>query len=113
MINRSIEDKLREEYFKILPDIQRIKEQLEAEVRYKLISVLNTLQPHERFKVISRVKDCESAINSLRLRKRREGSLFDIEHPEMYCLTQLKDLAGIRQAVTECKFLKIRSNKIK
>jgi ppGpp synthetase/RelA/SpoT-type nucleotidyltranferase len=94
MITRSTEDKLREEYFKLLPIVRCIKEQLEAEVRYRLIHILNTLQPHERFKVVSRVKDCESAIISLR--RRQEGSLFDQDYPERYCLTQLQDLAGIR-----------------
>jgi len=94
MITRSIEDKLREEYFKLLPNIRWTKEQLEAEVRFRLIQILNTLQSHERFEVISRVKDCESAINSLR--RRQEGSLFDTDHPEKYSLIQLKDLAGIR-----------------
>ena len=94
MTTRGIEDKLREEYFKLLPNIRRTKEQLEAEVRYRLIQILNTLQSHERFEVISRIKDCESAINSLR--RRQEGSLFDTDHPEKYSLIQLKDLAGVR-----------------
>jgi len=97
MIVRSIEDKLREEYFKILPVVRRIKEQLDAEVRFKLIPILNTLQAHERFEVNSRIKDCESAINALR--RRQEGSLFDTDQPNKYSLTQLKDLAGARVLV--------------
>lgn len=97
MIVRSIEDKLREEYFKILPAVRRIKEQLDAEVRFKLIPILNTLQAHERFEVHSRIKDCESAINALR--RRQEGSSFDIDQPNKYSLTQLKDLAGARVLV--------------
>lgn len=97
MIARSIEDTLREEYFKILPIIRRIKERLEAEVRFNLIPILNTLQAHERFEVHSRVKDCENAINALR--RRQEGSLFDTDQPDKYSLTQLKDLAGVRVLV--------------
>lgn len=97
MIGRSIEDNLREEYFKLLPIIRRIKERLEAEVRYKLIPILNTLEAYERFEVLSRIKDCESAINALR--RRQEGTLFDSDQPEKYSLTQLKDLAGVRVLV--------------
>lgn len=97
MIERSIEDKLREEYFKILPIVRRIRERLEAEVRFNLIPILNTLQAHERFEVHSRVKDCESAINALR--RRQEGSLFDTDQPNKYSLTQLKDFAGVRVLV--------------
>lgn len=94
MIARSIEDKLREEYFELLPIVRRITEHLEAEVRYQLIPILKNLWSYERFEVTSRVKDCESAINALR--RRQEGSLFDTDHPEKYCLTQLKDLTGVR-----------------
>ena len=94
MTSRSIEDKLREEYFSLLPEITVIKQKLEAEVRYKLIPVLSTLELHERFEVTSRIKECESAIASLR--RRQEGSLFDTDYPEKYRLTQLKDLVGIR-----------------
>lgn len=97
MIERSIEDKLREEYFKILPIVRKIRERLEAEVRFNLIPILNTLQAHERFEVHSRVKDCESAINALR--RRQEGSLFDTDQPNKYSLTQLKDFAGVRVLV--------------
>ncbi len=97
MITRSIEDKLREEYFHILPIVRRIRQQLEAEVRFNLIPILNTLQAHERYEVHSRVKDCESAISALR--RRQEGSLFDTDQPDKYLLTQLKDLAGVRVLV--------------
>ena len=97
MITRSIEDKLREEYFNILPIVRRIRERLEAEVRYNLIPILDTLEPHERFEVHSRVKDCESAINALR--RRQEGSLFDTDQSNKYSLTHLKDLAGVRVLV--------------
>jgi Region found in RelA / SpoT proteins len=94
MIPRTIDDKLREEYFALLPDIRKIKEQVEAEVRFKLVPILRTLNTHERFEVQSRVKECESAINALR--RRQEASLFEDDQPEKYSLTQLRDLAGVR-----------------
>ncbi len=94
---RSIKDNLREEYFKILPYVRKIRVQLEAEVRFKLIPIFNKLQSHERLEVHSRVKDCESAINALA--RRQEGSLFDTDQPSKYSLTQLKDLAGARVLV--------------
>ncbi len=72
----------------------RVKEQLEAEVRFRLVPILRSLDPHERFEIQSRVKECESAINALRMRQR--GSLFEDDHPEKYSITQLRDLAGIR-----------------
>ena len=97
MIPRTIDDKLREEYFDLLPKIKRVKEQLEAEVRFKLVPALRSLNPHERFEVQSRVKECESAINALR--RRQEASLFENDQPEKYSITQLKDLAGVRVLV--------------
>ena len=97
MTKRSIEDKLREEYFNILPIVRRIRERLEAEVRYKLIPILKTLKPHERFEVHSRVKECESSINALR--RRQEGSSFDTDKSHEYSLEHLKDLAGVRVLV--------------
>ena len=94
---RSIEDKLREEYFRILPIVRRIKEQLEIQVHFNLISIIDELKSHERLEVQSRVKDCESAITALR--RRQEGSLFDVDKPDKYSLTQLPDLAGVRVLV--------------
>lgn len=97
MTTRSVEDRLREEYFCLLPDIRKTRERLEAKVRHNLIPILDTLKGHERFEVRSRIKDCESAINALR--RRQEGSLFDSDYPDKYTLTQLKDLAGVRVLV--------------
>lgn len=94
---RTIEDSLREEYFTLLPNIRRVKEQLETIVKYELLPILNNLETHERFDVFSRVKDCESAVNSLR--RRQEGATFDRRKPEKYSLTQLRDLAGVRVLV--------------
>ncbi len=97
MSARTIEDHLREQYFTLLPHIRCVKEQLEAVVKYELLPILKILETHERINVISRVKDCESAVNSLR--RRQEGSTFDTAKPEKYSLTQLPDLAGVRVLV--------------
>ncbi len=72
---------MREEYFVLLPEIHRVAEQLEAEARY-----------HRCIK--SRIKGCDSALNVLRLGQ--EGAIFKRNRPELYTLTSLNDLAGIR-----------------
>jgi ppGpp synthetase/RelA/SpoT-type nucleotidyltranferase len=91
---RTIEDRLREEYFQLLPDIRRVTEQLEAEVRYCVLPILRTLDKYEHLVVTSRMKECESAIDSLR--RRKQGATFDRDRPRLYTLTDLKDLAGVR-----------------
>jgi ppGpp synthetase/RelA/SpoT-type nucleotidyltranferase len=91
---RTIEDRLREEYFVLLPEIRRVIEQLEAEARYHLIEISRGLESYERLVVKSRIKDCESALD--RLRRNQEGATFDRDRPELYSLTELNDLAGIR-----------------
>jgi ppGpp synthetase/RelA/SpoT-type nucleotidyltranferase len=92
---RAIEDRLREEYFQLLPEIRRVAEQLETEARFHLLPISRALKPYERLVVRSRVKDCESALDSLR-RRQPDGAAFDLDHPELYTLTHLNDLAGIR-----------------
>jgi hypothetical protein len=94
---RTVKDYLREEYFRLLPNIRRTRERLEATVRHNLISILDDLKGYERLEVRSRLKDCESAISALR--RRQEGSLFDPDSPEEYSLQRLKDLAGVRVLV--------------
>jgi ppGpp synthetase/RelA/SpoT-type nucleotidyltranferase len=47
--------------------------------------------------VRSRVKQCESAIASLR--RRQEETIFHIDRADSYTLTNLKDLAGVRVLV--------------
>jgi len=89
---RTIKDRLREEYFDLLPEIRRVTEHLEAVVRYRVLSILRTLKDYERLAVTSRIKECESAIDSLR--RRQEGGTFDPDG--LYTLTDLKDLAGAR-----------------
>jgi len=104
MSNRTIEDRLREEYFDLLPEIRRVLWQLEAEVRFHTLEILHDLRDPEQLIVKSRVKDCESALSSLvRRRGRRlsdgEGRRFDPETPEEYSLLSLEDLAGVRVLV--------------
>ncbi len=91
---RTIEDRLREEYFELLPDIRRVAEHLEAEVRYGVLPIRQKLDKYERLVVTSRVKECESAVD--RLRRRQEGGTFDRDRPTLYTLTNLNDLAGVR-----------------
>ena len=51
MDERSVEDRLREEYFGLLPNIRRVAEQLETEVRYRVLPVSLKLDGHERLVV--------------------------------------------------------------
>jgi len=97
MPERTIEDRLREEYFDLLPEIRRVVWQLEAEIRYLTLPVLHTLNSYEHLVVRSRVKDCESALNSLR--RRAEGRTFDPDKAAHYSIVDLNDLAGVRVLV--------------
>jgi hypothetical protein len=94
MTKRTVEDRLREEYFALLPDIRRLLEELEAEVQYSLVSLLSRLDRHEKITVTSRIKDCESALGALR--RRQEGNIFDPDRSDKYSLKTLNDLAGVR-----------------
>ena len=97
MTARTVEDCLREEYFCLLPAIRKTRDRIEAKVRHNLIPILDSLEGYERLEIRSRIKDCESAIDALR--RRQEGSLFDLDCSEKYSLKQLKDLAGVRVLV--------------
>jgi ppGpp synthetase/RelA/SpoT-type nucleotidyltranferase len=94
MTERTVEDRLREEYFTLLPDARRTLEELEAEVQHALLPLLNRLDKHEKLTVTSRVKDCESALGALR--RRQEGAIFDPDRADKYSLRSLNDLAGVR-----------------
>ena len=85
---------MREEYFDLLPDIRRVVDELEAEVKHCLVPISLRLDKYERLVVTSRVKECESALDSLR--GRQEGATFDSGRPELYSLDNLNDLAGVR-----------------
>ena len=93
---RTVEDRLREEYFQLLPEIRRVAGQLESEINYHLLSIANALEEYEQLFVKSRVKECESAVDALRRRRGQEGASFDNDQPAQYTLTNLNDLAGLR-----------------
>ncbi len=93
---RTVEDRLREEYFQLLPEIRRVTGQLEAQINYHLLPIANALKEYEQIIVKSRVKECESAVDALRRRRGQEGASFDNDQPSRYSLTSLNDLAGLR-----------------
>ena len=97
MAERTVEDRLREEYFKLLPDIRFASEQLETKIRHCVLPVSRRPDKHEQVIVTSRIKDCESAIDALC--RDKEVRKFNQEQPDLYTLTDLKDLAGVRVLV--------------
>lgn len=97
MAERTVEDRLREEYFALLPDVRRVAEELETKVRHCLLPISSRLDRYERLVITSRIKECESALDALR--RRQEFATFDRDRPERYTLHSLKDLAGIRVSV--------------
>ncbi len=94
MPERTPEDRLREEYFDLLPEIRRVAENLEAQVRYHILPISRHLHRFEQIVVKSRIKECDSAVDALR--RRQEPKIFDPERAQEYTLLDLKDLAGIR-----------------
>ena len=97
MTQRTVEDRLREEYFELGSDIKRVLCELQTAVAFLLLPMTLKLKHHERIQIESRVKDCESAINSLR--RREEALEFDEDAWERYTLTSLPDLAALRVLV--------------
>jgi ppGpp synthetase/RelA/SpoT-type nucleotidyltranferase len=89
---RTVEDRLREEYFDLLPEIRRVTEHLEAVIKYRLLPISRGLDRFEQITVKSRIKDCESAVDALK--RRQEGATFDRD--KSYVLKNLRDLAGVR-----------------
>lgn len=97
MPDRTPEDRLREEYFDLLPQIRRVVWYLEAEIRYHTREIFQRLKPYEQIVIKSRVKECESAVKTLR--DRQEGRTFDPDKLKGYSLLRLQDLAGVRVLV--------------
>jgi len=94
MAVRDPEDRLREEYFRLLPDMLQISGRLKTQVEYTLLPVVRTLASHESVAVKVRVKDCVSAID--KLRRKQESGIFYSEIDESYSLLSVRDLVGIR-----------------
>lgn len=46
MPGSTIGDHIRKEYFELLPEVGRVVEELEAEIRYCLIPIRRTLKPY-------------------------------------------------------------------
>ncbi|MCG8553798.1 MAG: hypothetical protein MJD61_00695 [Proteobacteria bacterium] len=98
MSARTVEDRLREQYADILPDVRRALTELEARVRYAIMPIALELKArYEQLVIRRRIKDCESAVAALR--RRQEGKLFDPESSDDYSLVSLRDLAGLRVLV--------------
>jgi ppGpp synthetase/RelA/SpoT-type nucleotidyltranferase len=92
-----IEDLLREECFDLLPEIRRAVWQLDTEIRYLTLPILQTLKSHEQLVIKSRVKECESAIRTLRANQ--DTPFFVPERVNEYSMLNLPDLAGVRVLV--------------
>ena len=107
MDERSIEDRLREEYFDLLPKMERVAQSFSTEIEYLLRLIRKELAPHESIIVKTRIKDCRSAIDKLRRQfnpadpavQRNPGDVFDRDQPEKYSLLLLRDLVGVRVLV--------------
>jgi len=95
--SRSVEDRLRAEYFELQPEIRRTVLETETRIRHLLLPMMLALKRYERILVTSRVQDCESAVDALR--RRQELGRFDSDEPQAYTLTTLRDLAGVRVMV--------------
>lgn len=89
---RAVEDILREEYFALLPEIRRALIETETRARAAILELSLKLRKYERIVVSARVKECDSAIDSLR--RRQEFGLFDPS--TAYSLTSLHALAAVR-----------------
>lgn len=77
-----------------MPLLRRTLTAVETEVAYLLLGATLELNSYERILVRGRIKECESAVASLR--RRQEGSVFDEKRPEKYTLTSLPDLVAVR-----------------
>lgn len=92
--SRTVEDRLRAEYFEFLPDIRRTLLETETRVRRDLLEVSLGLERYERILVTSRIKECDSAVDALR--RRQPLGLFVAERALDYSITALPDLAAVR-----------------
>lgn len=91
---RSPEDKLREQYVKLLPEMRKVAEKIETDLRHHLLRITQKLSAYEQVVICSRLKASESAVDSLR--RRQEGRVFDPAKLDEYSLLSLNDLVGVR-----------------
>ena len=94
MTQRTMEDRLREEYFLLSPDIRRVLHQLQTDVACSLLPLTLRLEHHERVQIEARAKECDSAISALL--RRQEERAFEEDAPTRYTLADLPDLAAVR-----------------
>src|ERR1700676_1528793 len=105
MSERTPEDRLREEYFDLLPEIRRVLLQLEAEIRYLTLPLQHRLKSYEQLLVKSRVKECESALKTIKTLgfkagiEKNEGRILDPRDSANRSILDLPDLAGVRVLV--------------
>ena len=74
---------------------------MESQVRWYLKSHVYNLKEYEQIEVYSRIKECVSAIESLKTKEAQGG--FDPE--KQYSLCSLKDLVGVRVSVFPANLL--------
>ena len=88
---RTIEDRLREEYFDLLPAIRRVAQQLEAEIRYHLLCAeysIGSLTALSRemlaFKYHGYCKANRTVRGEYQIVSMLTGSFWEVEHSAMY-----------------------------
>lgn len=90
----TIQDHLRGEYFTLLPKMRRTLLAVETKVRHLILPVAISAHDYERVIVTSRLKECESAVAALK--RRQEGGTFEPGRFDLYSLSKLPDLVGVR-----------------
>lgn len=86
--------KLRQEYYDLLLKMEALNKKLKLEILCALKELIVGLKPYQRIDVVSRIKECESAIRALQRRRDNEGNVFDENNN--CSLTGLHDLVGAR-----------------
>jgi len=90
------EDRLREEYFDLLPEIRKVVQELEVRIHYYTLPILQGLQRHEKLVIRSRVKEFESALSKLSRKNKDKGESRVLDPQKEYSILGLRDLAGVR-----------------
>jgi len=71
--------------------MQRTLVALDADVRHHVLPVIISLNRYEQVLIVSRIKECGSALDALR--RRQEARVFDPDRLEAYSLTSLLGVA--------------------